>query len=76
VLQDLLLCFTVAIQKELRLLATFAWAREGAAGAAFAWLLRLRATGRYRDGAGAGGQTDPSSSSPYPVYNRKWKIQA
>ena len=51
-LQELLLCSTVAMKKELRLLATFAWAAEGAAGAAFRWLLRLRARGRYRAGAG------------------------
>ena len=40
------------MKKELRLLATFAWAAEGAAGAAFRWLLRFRARGRYRAGAG------------------------
>ena len=54
-LQELLLCSTVAMKKELRLLATCAWAAEGAAGAAFRWLLRLRARGRYRAGAGARG---------------------
>ena len=41
----LVLCSTVAAKKEHRLLATFALVGDEAAGAVFAWLLRLRATG-------------------------------
>jgi hypothetical protein len=51
----LVLCETVATKKGLRLPATFAYIAEGADEAAFPWLLRLRATGRYGAGAKAGG---------------------
>ena len=67
-LHELLLCFTVAMKKELRLLATFAWAAEGAAGAAFRWLLRLCATVMNSDEAGAG------VSPPKEALSRRWHV--